>query len=69
MDSAEEVGAFFITFLGTKAGGEKAEADATKKAVAATENFMVAFVPMVTPLEWQFTKMPTTKILWSTVPF
>jgi hypothetical protein len=42
MDNPEEAGAFFSTFLGTKAVGTKADAVVTKKAIAATESFMVA---------------------------
>jgi hypothetical protein len=41
MDKADDGTAAFFTFLGTKAVGAKAEAEATKKAAAATENFMV----------------------------
>jgi hypothetical protein len=42
MDNAGDVGAFFSTFLGSKAVGAKADAVAIKKAIAATEIFMVA---------------------------
>jgi hypothetical protein len=63
MDNADEAGDFF-TFLGTKAGVENAEADATKKPVAATENFMAAPPPTMFNWNSKYKKIPTTKILW-----
>jgi hypothetical protein len=42
MDNAEPAVTFCSTFLGTKTVGAKADAVARKRAIAATESFMVA---------------------------
>ena len=41
MERADDVGCEMATFLLTKAGGAKAEAEATKRAVAASVNFIL----------------------------